>query len=660
MASKIWQWIDERLSFSTMVQSGLKEEIPGGSSFFFTLGSGTLFLFNLQILTGIWQLFYYVPSVDHAYESLSYLRLTVAYGWLIHGLHYWGANAMVVLVGLHMLRVFIWGAYKKPRELTWLLGVFLLLLVVGLVFTGAALPWDERGYWAAEVGTSIAGTVPFIGKMLIYLLRGGEIMGQLALSRFFVLHTVILPGIAFAIIVVHIIAFRKYGSVGPWNEAKRQKKGDFWPDQVAKDIIVGAIILIILVALSVFYPPPFTGPADPLDTSFVPKPEWNFLFLYQTLKDFTGSFEILGTIGVPTLIILLLVFVPFLDRKKERSPMKRPLMMTGGLAFVAFVLTLTITGYNSKPGGSRTRKEVVKTKVKKLSPSALMGQTIYKTYACFTCHKMSGEGGSIGPDLTDELQKGRSKEWIITQITNSKKNFPKSIMPPFTQLSDQQLSQLADFILSPHPQVISSAADTSAPLSKPTSDKAADSNLKEQPQTEKPALALNDTIRTKTEGKKKLGPPGEAAFIIGNVAHGAMLFKRNCESCHGINGKGGTPNPGSLTGKVPALNPISKTLYNENSGIFAANIDRFIQHGSVPAGNNPALKMINYGDSRSLTQQEISHLEAFILNLNGVNRAQIEAPASNTYQFFFITIGIFFAASLILVIIGFFVKKNGK
>ncbi len=564
---------------------------------------------------------------------------------------------MVVLIGLHMLRVFIWGAYKKPREFTWLIGVFLLLLAVGLVFTGAALPWDERGYWAAEVGTSIAGTVPFIGGMLIQLLRGGEIMGQLALSRFFVLHTAIIPGIAIILIAVHLTAFRNFGSVGPWSNKKRKASGAFWPDQVALDIIVAALILLLLVALSVYSPPPFTGPADPLDTSFAPKPEWNFLFLYQTLKYFTGSLEIIGTVGIPTLIILLLVFVPFFDRKKERNPLKRPMMMAGGFVFVSFILILTIIGYNSKPAGSQSPKKIVKAKVIKLSPSALKGQKIYQTYACFSCHKMSGKGGKLGPDLTNESQKGRSREWIITQITNPKKHFPKSIMPPFTMLSNKQLNNLTDFILSPHPQTISASVNTTTSLSNSSSNNTAKSNLKGQSQIKKPALASNDTNKT-IEKEKKLGPPGAAADIIGNVEHGALLFKRDCESCHGVNGKGGIPNPGSLTGKIPRLNPITKKLYNKNPQTFAENIDRIIQHGSIPAGTNPALKMFDYGDSRSLTQQEIAHLEAFILNLNGVNRAQIETSTSTPHQFFIITIGVFLGAGIILIIAGFYVKKK--
>ncbi len=453
---RIWTWINDRIPVAKVLQIGLDEEIIGGSSFFYTLGSATLFVFTLQMVTGIWQLFYYVPTVDHAYDSLNFFRLFVPYGWLIHGLHYWGATAMVILVGLHILRVFIWGAYKQPRELTWTFGVVLLLLTITMSFTGAALPWDERGYWATVVGTSIAGTTPVIGTGIKYLLIGGSKIGQLTLSRFFILHTALIPIIALVFITFHIAAFRKFGSVGPWKEEKRKTKSDFWPDQVTKDIIVGVLIFLLLVTLAAFSPPPFTGPADPLDTTFAPKPEWNFLFLYQALKLFPGSLEKLGTVGIPALVLLLFILLPFLDRKEKRNPAKRPFMMLGGMFFLGLLFTLTWMGYSSgeKKSESETYSKVktAAVKVKKLSPAALRGQNIYNTYGCMSCHTISGNGGKIGPNLTNESQKGHSKNWIITQVTNPRSHNPHSPMPPFSMLDTTQLSDLADYLLSPHPQ----------------------------------------------------------------------------------------------------------------------------------------------------------------------------------------------------------------
>jgi ubiquinol-cytochrome c reductase cytochrome b subunit len=650
----IWKWINDRIPVDKILQLGLDEEIPGGSSFFFTLGSATLFVFILQMVTGIWQLFYYVPTVDHAYDSLNYLRLFVPYGWLIHGLHYWGASAMVVLVGLHMLRVFIWGAYKKPRELTWVIGVVLLLLTIALSFTGAALPWDERGYWATEVGTSIAGTVPFIGNSIKYLLLGGDRIGQLTLSRFFILHTAIIPGIALLFIIVHLAAFRKFGSVGPWHEEKRKMKGSFWPDQVSKDMIVVAFIFLLLVTLSAFNQPPFTGPADPLDTTFNPKPEWNFLFLYQALKFFPGALEKIGTVGIPTLVILIFVFLPFFDRKSKRNPIKRPAMMAGGFIFLILLLTLTITGYNSSVSRTYQKPKLASKKPLKLSPSALKGKNIFNTYGCLSCHTMSGKGGKVGPDLTNELQRGRTKQWIFDQLKNPRSHYPKSPMPPFVMFNSTQLNNLADYLLSPHPAsaVNSKSAGT---VSTPSTKNLSESKVGYlQPGNTSSVQSGNNKSKAVESTKLAIGP---AADMIGNVAQGSRLFQNDCESCHGTDGKDGVPNPGSLSGHVPALNPISKKLYNENPQAFANNIDKFIQHGSIPKGPDPQLHMLDFGDSHTLTQQEIANIEAYILNLNGINRAQIQITSFSPEEYYIVVTGTFICISIILLIIS-YRKKN--
>jgi ubiquinol-cytochrome c reductase cytochrome b subunit len=644
MSFNIWKWINDRIPIAKMLQLGLDEEIPGGASFFFTLGSATLFVFILQMITGIWQLFYYVPTIDHAYDSLNYLRLFVPYGWLIHGLHYWGASAMVVLVGLHMLRVFIWGAYKKPREMTWLIGVALILLTVGLSFTGAALPWDERGYWAAEVGTSIAGTVPFIGSSLKFLLIGGKMMGQLTLSRFFILHTAIIPGIALIMIVTHLVAFRKFGSVGPWSEKKRIIKSDFWPDQVSKDIIVAVLIFLLLVTLSAFKPPPFTGPADPLDTTFTPKPEWNFLFLYQALKFFPGDMEVIGTVGIPTLIILIFISLPFFDRKSKRNPLNRPAMMFGGFIFLALLFTLTITGYNSNTNQVQLKSKPVINKPIKLTEAALRGKNIFDTYGCISCHTMSGRGGKVGPVLTNESQRGRSKSWIISQIKNPRGHNPKSPMPPFLMLDTTQLSNLADYLLSPHPAYEANSGKENSgytPESSGTND-STNTNINN--------TALQRDLSNLTTGR--------AADMIGNIAHGALLFQQDCESCHGTDGKGGVPNPGSLIGRVPKLNPINKILFSKNPQVFAANIDKIIQHGSTPSGPDPQLHMLDFGDSHTLTQQQIANIEAYVLNLNGVNRAEIQITSFSPKEYYIIVIGTFAVAGIIFVFIGYSKKRR--
>ena len=614
-----------------MVQQGLHEPVPGGARFTYVLGSATLFLFIIQLVTGVWQMFYYAPTVDHAYSSVMYLRLHVPFGWLIHGLHYWGAQAFIVVMGLHVIRVFIWASYKKPRELTWLFGVGLLVTAAGLVFTGALLPWDTLGYWAAEVGTSIAGTVPLIGDFSQRMLRGGATMSQLTLGRFFVMHVVLLPFLLMLLIAGHIVAFRQQGSAGPWQEKKRRFSGNFWPDQLFKDVVVMAGLTILLVGLSAFVRAPITGQADPLNTSYAPKPEWNFLFLYQALKAFKGSWEPLGTVGLPTLILLGFVSLPFLDRRPERNPLKRPVVMSLGFLFVAGVLTLTILGAVSTPsaippahasglsstgptqGGGQGAATVPASEKNLIQ----QGRHQFVNQGCIACHAINGEGGAVGPDLALETQKGRSSAWLMAQLMDPRSHDPKGFMPSFAKVALAHRQALVAYLLS----------------------------LKASPELIAKAQAAN---RPKLPLSGEQGPPGAASKMIGDARNGQVLFNQYCFDCHGRDAVGGVADPGSASGQVPALNHLGSPLYSPLPGVFAANLDQFIQHGSEPKGPAPKLQMPAFGDTQGLTQAQIANIEAYLLQINGVDRAQITDPGMDPRKFFVVTVVVLAGAVLLL------------
>jgi len=555
MITRIKEWIDERWPLSFVVRLSLEEEIPGGARFVYTLGSAVLIVFMLQALTGIMQLFFYVPDTDHAYDSISYLRTRVPFGWLIHGLHYWGAQLMVILVLLHITRVFLWGAYKKPRELTWLAGLTLFLVTMGFSFTGSPLHWDQRGYWIGEVSTSVPSTAPILGDFIKRFMRGGEEMGQLALSRLFTLHATVLPLALVALFGIHIIAMRRFGSAGPWREEKREPKGPFWPDQVFKDAIAGTTIFLLLIFLTVFLPPGYSGLADPLDVSFIPKPEWNFLFLYESLKYFQGPLEPVGTVGVPTLLILILILLPFVDRNPERNPLKRPIAMICALILAALVVGLSIKGYLS-PGFAQPP----------VKPKAASSQN----------------GLSSAPVISNTLFVGMSEAAMPVRD-----NKPVSGRP-------------------------STGADGISP----------------------------------SDAKK--GLPGRSAYSIGSAERGAEVFRKNCSSCHGPEGRTNVLNPGSDDGKVPNLSPIEREHYNADAQIFAENIDIYIQHGAVPEGPNPAIRMPAFGDTNTLTQQEIANVEAYILRLNGVDRAQLVNPGVQPRAFFLFVVILYLLIVLIL------------
>jgi ubiquinol-cytochrome c reductase cytochrome b subunit len=624
MGRKIWRWVNERWPLSSVLRWGLEEDMPGGTSFFYVFGSALFLTFVLQVTTGIWQLFYFTPTTDHAYDSLSYLRLQVPPGWLIHNLHRWGANLMVILVGLHMSRVFIWGAYKRPRQLTWLIGVGLVLSTLALAFTGPVLPWDQKGYWEGEVGTSMSGTIPFIGQFIQRLFRGSADMGQATLSRFFVLHVAILPGILLALIGLHLVAFRQFGISGPWDGAKRSLVGPFWPDQIFKDTVFFSLLVLLLVGLCVFIPPSFPGPLDLLATTYAPKPEWCFLFLYQSLKAFHAKLEPVGTVGIPLFVILLLLFLPFIDRSPERNPARRPVAMAGYLVFISWVIVLSIVGYYSKPGATAsvsTKPSVAATDPPtQMSARAQRGAQLFHLLGCIGCHKVYGQGGTIGPDLSSGILKGKPRQWLIAQIRDPKKHDPNTIMPAFSSATARQVGDVADYLMTLEPaKAPSRPAPSPAPQVKAAAPK---------PATKKEVIGPH-------------GSPGPAASIIGNADMGAVTFKNICEACHGPMGTDKVPNPGSDDGTVPPLNPIDRHLFSKNAQVFVDHIDRIVQHGSIPAGPNPVLHMLPFGDDHTLTQAQIANVEAYVMKLNGVNRAQLVHPGISPRLFFGLVLAAF-------------------
>jgi quinol-cytochrome oxidoreductase complex cytochrome b subunit len=217
MASRLYQWIDDRLGLTTIYNVTLDRKVPK-VNWFYTLGSASLFLFVMQAVTGIFLSIYYVPSPDSAYNSIQYIMNEVAFGWLIRGIHHWGATLMVLVVFLHMLRTFYFAAYKFPREITWLTGVILLLATLGMGFTGYLLPWNQRSYWATTVGTEIAGTVPVIGDFILRVLRGGSDLSAVTLARFFAVHIWVIPAVIIALIGVHLYLVIRIGITAPPKE----------------------------------------------------------------------------------------------------------------------------------------------------------------------------------------------------------------------------------------------------------------------------------------------------------------------------------------------------------------------------------------------------------------------------------------------------------
>ena len=348
MKEKITEFLAERIPIRS-IETHVKKPLPKHINWLFSLGAMALFLFILQAATGAFLAIYYSPSPDHAYNSVNYISKEVPFGGFVRGLHHWGASAMVIVVFLHLLRVVVYDSYKAPRELTWIVGVLLLLVVLGFGFTGYLLPWDQKAYWATVVGAKIASTVPIIGDAIGRIMRGGEEVGAVTLTRFYAIHTIWLPWIAFGLVGLHLFLVRHLGSSGlPKNTSKDMDAGKpFYPDQLFEDSVAILILFGVLVVMALFVPVPTEEIADPTDASYDPRPEWYFLFLFQLLKYFEGRFEVVGTFVIPTVAILLLFLVPFLG-PKERLPFhKRPVALIVTSISVLSLISLTILGLRS-------------------------------------------------------------------------------------------------------------------------------------------------------------------------------------------------------------------------------------------------------------------------------------------------------------------------
>ncbi|OIO38687.1 MAG: hypothetical protein AUJ72_02095 [Candidatus Omnitrophica bacterium CG1_02_46_14] len=352
LKKKIHHWFEERFDLESLkkpLEKQAKKPLPKNITWFHTLGSMSLFFFVSQVLTGILLLVYYRPTVHDAFESVKFIMQTAYMGWLYRQIHAWGANLMIIVVFLHMLRTFITGSYKKPRELTWILGVLLFILTLVFGFTGYLLPWNQLAYWATTVGTEVAGAVPIVGEFTKILLRGGHSVGGETISRFFVVHVIVLPWTLFFIIVIHLFLVRYQGistmdRVGEEKEVTEKNGIPFFPDHVLKEGIVFFILLGILVTLAVLAPFDLGEKADPLKTPYAIKPEWYFLPMYHVLKFFP---KLLG-IFVVSLAPMFLIFWPFLDKGKERHPMKRPIAMTIGVLTILSLVIFGLLGYFSE------------------------------------------------------------------------------------------------------------------------------------------------------------------------------------------------------------------------------------------------------------------------------------------------------------------------
>lgn len=457
--ARLAEAIESRTGLGASVRQSVDYVIPGGSRWVYVFGTALMAVLLMQTVSGILLGFYYVPSIDHAHTTVAYIQKEVALGWLVRGVHHYGASAVILLLMLHLSRTVLWGAYRERREALWLAGIVLLVLVMGFGFTGYLLPWDQKAYFGTQVAGGIAASVPLAGDMQMKLLLGGNDVGQATLSRFFALHVFVLPLLTAAVLALHIRFFRRAGAAGRAVENSAQlKRRPYFPAQFARDVLVSILVTGILVALAV-YRPAILGPkADP-GAEFVPRPEWYFLWIFELLKVIPAFW---GAVVLPGVIVTGLALLPWLDKGPDRRFKKR-LVPIGAFGLLAVaVVTLTIVGITSDARNPKIQAQEEAARAFLAEPFvpdeiggskggavAVIGPPPEPfTKNCAGCHGATGEG-MIGPKLRGISAKpGRSADDLTKLLVKPSDFGVGEGMPVFASLPEAERRAIAEWVAS--------------------------------------------------------------------------------------------------------------------------------------------------------------------------------------------------------------------
>jgi ubiquinol-cytochrome c reductase cytochrome b subunit len=413
-----------------------------------------------------------VPSADHAHASVAFIQKVVRGGALFRGLHAYGASAMIILLVAHIAQTFLYGAYKQKRELVWVVGGLLLLLILAFAFTGYLLPWDQEAYFATKVGVSIAGEVPVVGPAQRQIMLGGSDLTSLTLSRFFTVHVLLLPLLLGLLIVVHVYLLRRAGPAGPFHNRNDRRVDRFFPKQLLKDSIAALFIFAVLMALAKFLPARLGPEADPT-SNFLARPPWYFLPLFELLKYFPGKLSLIPTVMLPGALFALLFLLPFFDRRAERNPLRRP-VATAVLVFILFgtVSLGALAKYqdhrnpefnaNFKKQDEEARAFLKspfqpqdigaadKSSQQKAvgAPGTLETPAAFAQNLCANCHGDRGQGGKIGPRLIGVTSKpNRSKEDLLKLLDNTRAFGLKDPMPAsFPKLPPEDKARIVEWL----------------------------------------------------------------------------------------------------------------------------------------------------------------------------------------------------------------------
>jgi ubiquinol-cytochrome c reductase cytochrome b subunit len=584
LGKRIFHWMDRRAGVDKLMKESLDEPIPGGARFAYVFGSGLLFIFISQIITGLCLALYYVPSAETAHTSVAYITKEVAAGAFLRSLHYYGSSAMIIVLVLHFLQTFLYGSFKGRRELLWISGATLSLFVLGMGFTGYLLPWDQKAYFATAVGTNIAGQVPWVGEWLTRMMRGGDTIGTLTLSRFYVAHVFLIPGLIFAFIAIHIFLFRKAGAAGPVNEDPVEPKlpaENFYPRQVLMDMGFAMLLMIGLGFLAYFHPIGLGPIANPADTHYLPRPEWYYLPFFEWLKFWEGPKVVFAVVVTPGLLALLFYLLPFIDRSLERRPWRRPIpvlavaIVLGGTIFLGYrsryddehdpttaaqlalqaaqeeaYTKAPFVPYEESPGGTGP----ISLPSGPVNPLVSQGRGIFQAHGCSGCHGEVGLGTSIAPSL-----KGITTTFPEPQLISMLHNLTPAMRAghmPSVDISPDNMKALLAYLAvigTPEANVQPSSGQALALAS----------GGKEAPPT-----APDNT------GASAQPEPATSAPVSSEVTAGAQIFQEHaCVACHGPSGRGGM---------APALAPLIAHLSDAQLAQVLQNPTARMKAGGMP------------------------------------------------------------------------------
>jgi ubiquinol-cytochrome c reductase cytochrome b subunit len=476
MIAKIGEWFDLRLQLAAPIREAAGHPVPRSTaSWWYVFGSAALVVFLLQLVTGILLALIYVPSAAEAWSSLQTLNHDVTLGWFIRALHGWGSNFMVAIVLIHMVQVFLFGAYKFPRELTWIVGVFLLLMTLGMAFSGQVLRFDQDAYWGLGIGASIASRVPLVGPEIVNLLLGGPIIAGATLSRFFALHVFVIPGLLIGFVCLHLLMVLTLG-INEWpmpgrvvrratyfreyHALTKEDGAPFVPYAVWKDLFFAACVLLAVAACAAYFGPfgP-TGKPDPTIIQTVPKPDYFFLWLYAVLSLLPPSLETPAVLIGPVLVITALLLLPFLSGEGEKSWRRRPIaVLTVLLIAVAFGAFQHLAGFApwSPHMNAWSGDPVPERLLRGTTALERQGALVFQVKQCRNCHALGDSGGQRGPDL-DSVAVRLTQDQLIRQVIQGGGN-----MPAYgNNLSPAETTALVAFLRTLHPAGQAPARDAS-------------------------------------------------------------------------------------------------------------------------------------------------------------------------------------------------------